>query len=413
MIEDRAIKWTRMSLSYLVIVALIGLVLRVKLAVIFPLFNFRYILHAHSHTAMLGWIYSAVYIALLYNYLPHKGFTGKVYNRLFILTQVSIAGMLITFSIQGYGAFSIAFSTLHIIFSYLFVYFFVRDTRKTRIEGKVPPSLKFVYSGLLFLVVSSFGPWTLAVLAANKLTGSEIYTQAVYFYLHFLYNGFFTFAIIGLWLRISERSGRYLTGRSQQWGYYLLFVSAFPAYFLSLLGFDIYNFLKITGIISGIIQLAAVLAIAPGLKRSLKNSDYESGGTDRILFSVSFYSLLAKFILQALSSVPVFTNAVFVFRDLVMGYLHLVLLGFVTCGIISWFGTSHFMELASRFSRSSVMVFLAGFALSEVLLFMQILITLIDLSVIPYHALLLGSSALMFAGISALWIKQLKLRGRR
>lgn len=406
MTDPKAIKWVKIALFYLVITALTGLIMRVKLAVIFPVFNFNFILHAHSHTAMLGWVYSALYIALLYSYLPEKGFTGKIYSRIFILTQVSIAGMLLTFSLQGYGAFSIAFSTLHVLLSYLFIFIFIKDTRTLKAAGNNWYSLKFVYAGFFFLAVSTIGPWGLAVLAALKLTGSSLYTQAIYFYLHFLYNGFFTFVIIGLWLKKSENTKPPINGRLLNISFILLFFAALPAYFLSLLGFDINYIIKWAGIISAIVQLTGVFILFITLKSGM-NVFPKMKGVIKILFYVSFISLIAKFILQSLSAVPLFTSAVFAFRDIVIGYLHLVLLGFVTCGLMSWFAGAKLMEHTSAFSKISVLIFLAGFVLSEILLFAQIVITIINLSVIPYHTLLLTASALMFAGILMIWLKQL------
>lgn len=77
--------------------------------------DYNHFLHGHSHLAYLGWIFNAIFVALLYAYLPGH---LKKYRLLFWLLQVAVIGMLISFPIQGYAAVSISFSTLHIFLSY-------------------------------------------------------------------------------------------------------------------------------------------------------------------------------------------------------------------------------------------------------------------------------------------------------
>lgn len=82
--------------------------------------NFKYFLHAHSHTAFLGWIFNAFYAVFIVAFVPAQKQTSFSYRLLFWLLQVAVLGMLFSFPVQGYAAVSITFSTLHIFLSYWF-----------------------------------------------------------------------------------------------------------------------------------------------------------------------------------------------------------------------------------------------------------------------------------------------------
>src|SRR5690606_36682010 len=80
--------------------ALMGLALRY--AVLHPLgINYRFLPHAHSHVAMLGWVYLMLYVLFVHYFVPEK---KPVYNRLFWATQLAVLGMLFSFPFQGYAA---------------------------------------------------------------------------------------------------------------------------------------------------------------------------------------------------------------------------------------------------------------------------------------------------------------------
>ncbi|MCG7859310.1 hypothetical protein MD537_20200, partial [Flavihumibacter sediminis] len=49
-------KWIRLALFNLLLVALAGLVLRLKILLPLPWIHHKHLLHAHSHFAFAGWI---------------------------------------------------------------------------------------------------------------------------------------------------------------------------------------------------------------------------------------------------------------------------------------------------------------------------------------------------------------------
>lgn len=411
-VRDRKRKWLLTASAYLVIIAVIGSVMRYKFAAIFPLFDFNFILHAHSHVAMLGWVYTAFFTAMMYKFLPASAFDSPAYIRIFWLIQISVVGMLITFPIKGYWALSIAFSTLHIFVTYYFIYRFKKDVSQD-IKNKYPSSLLFIYGGLILLIISTLGPFALAVIMAGKLGDKDLYQQAIYFYLHFQYNGWFTLGLAGIMLSKLEEKGIILNMNSVKLGFWLIFISCIPAYFLSLLSYSLPQWIIVISGISAFIELLGALIILRILLAYSKILLAESAGLVRTLFYISVFSLFLKFILQLLSSSSYFSAIVFSNRDIIIGYIHLVMLGMVTCGLLWWFSNKEFFDYNNSLSKTGLYLFLTGFVLSEVLLFMQFLIYYNIIPNLPYHLLLFISAVLMLAGFTLLWIKQYLLYNQK
>src|SRR6476469_4420968 len=191
-------KWIRIALINLSIVALLGVTMRYKIAYSFPFIDQKKFLHAHSHFAFSGWITMALMI-LLVAYLAKQ--QGNVillrYKWVLVANLVTAYGMLFSFPFQGYGLYSITFSTLSIFVSYIFALMYWKDLN--RLPEKNICHLWFK-AAVLFNAISSLGAFTLAGMMATKTIHQNWYLQAVYFFLHFQYNGWFFFACMGLFI---------------------------------------------------------------------------------------------------------------------------------------------------------------------------------------------------------------------
>lgn len=170
--------------------ALIGLILRFAYTglVAIPL-NFKYVLHAHSHVMLLGFLFNAILIYIWTNFT--KGI-DKISYRYFVAMQVSMAIMVIAFILQGYALYSILFSTLHLWLSYILL---IRLWK--RLEGNKEITL-MVKVGIIFHFLSSFGPYALGPLMVFDLKSSPWYQQAVFFYLHFQFLGVYFIWVLAL-----------------------------------------------------------------------------------------------------------------------------------------------------------------------------------------------------------------------
>src|SRR5699024_5200931 len=84
-------------LNFLV-AALLGLFMRyVYVGTINIPFKYSYLIHAHSHIAILGWVYLSLYSLFISGFLPTW---YRKYKRLFWITQISIVVMLFSFPFQ-------------------------------------------------------------------------------------------------------------------------------------------------------------------------------------------------------------------------------------------------------------------------------------------------------------------------
>lgn len=193
-------KYYSIPLIFFFIAASTGLLLRWHFISPLEIVRYPFLLHAHSHIMFLGWIFNAFYLSYVDSYVKAKW--SSRYRWLFFSLQALVVAMLISFPLQGYGLSSIIFSTLHTIVAVVFIVRFFRDLKQT--SSKNSASAWFVKISLAFFLLSGLGPFALGFIMANGLGQSNWYYFAVYFYLHFQYNGFFLFGILGLFFKLLE-----------------------------------------------------------------------------------------------------------------------------------------------------------------------------------------------------------------
>ncbi len=368
------------------------------------LLNFENTLHSHSHFAILGWLYNALYIAIVYTYVrdPLK---QKKYNILFWITQVSIIGMLLTFAWQGYAAYSITFSTMHILCSYAFIFFVLKDIFVIKKETL---SLKFIYAALFFLFLSSLGPWGLVVVVIQGLGGTDLYKQVIYFYLHFQYNGWFVFAVVGLWLKYFEDHGAKYKEGAASISFHLLFFATLGAYFLSLLGFNIPSSLKFVGIACAFLQLNGIRYLYILLFKNEVKIFQNAGKLPQLFFRFSFFMLFIKFLMQLVSALPKIGDAAFISREVTIGFIHLVMLGVISAGVLGWLTMNNLLNSQNKLLMYGSYIFLASFMVSEMLLFYPALVLWFGISgIADYVSYLFYLSIGMLTGIILIFISSL------
>jgi hypothetical protein len=341
------------------VAATLGLVLRWNFISPVSGLTFTYWLHAHSHSMFLGWVFNFLSLVFIHEHVD--GCQRKKYLILFGIIQLLLLGMLISFPLQGYGLYSIIISSLHTVSVAVFSFWFFRDTRKSAFDL----SRWFARISLLLFLLSSLGPFVLAPLAANGLTHTKWYYFAVYFYLHFQYNGVFTFGLLSL-----------LFGLLASWGVsvqlllakrlaYLMLISCFLGYALSTLWAQTPLFFNIIGVLAALIQCAAFIVLLKTFRSIPASVTSKVTSVSKILFSVAFLSFTAKLLLQLLSAHPQMAQLAYNTRNYVMAYLHMVLLGMISTFLVAW---SVEMKWIRTPSVSSVIIFLIGFVGTECLL---------------------------------------------
>jgi len=399
--------WLKFSLINLLIVALIGLLMRYKIGFEFPFLDQKHLQHSHSHFAFAGWI-SHTLMVLMISFLDNKTKNVmlipnlKPYNKILIANLICAYGMLFFFIIEGYGLFSIIFSTTSIVVSCFFGFYYFLDLKKIDRECL---SKNWFKAAIFFNVFSSLGTFALAYMMVTKNIHQQEYLASIYYYLHFQYNGWFFFACMGLLFS-------FLNLKASENPFYknvfkLFFISCIPAYFLSTLWLNLPLWLYIITVISSFIQMYAwfkfLLLALKNQKEYLKNFPFF---LRYILFFVGF-SLSVKFTLQLGSTIPALSQLAFGFRPIVIAYLHLVLLAIITLFLLFYIYANHYIHF-NKLIKIGVVIFSIGVVLNEVILAIQG-IAAFSYTVIPFvNELLFGAAIVLVIGIGITTIYSIK-----
>lgn len=368
-------QYSFICLINLLIAAGMGLLLRYAFIGI-PFFNFKHLVHAHSHTAALGWGYLLISVFILNSFLSSAERTGK---RLFLVTQLAVLGMAFSFPFQGYGPVSVPFSVLHIICSYVFVYLvwryadFQNAWEKLALRGAV-----------IFLVLSTIGIWCLGPSIVLYGKNSSAYSLCIQFYLHFLFHGFFIFSMLGLFLRSAGSSLDKIRNNKNVRVAGLILLAAVPLSFTTIINqFFPYIGFQSVNVVTQILQLISVtfLGILFG-KVSIpvaKSIHFPV----RWLFRFAWASLLLKFALQACTVFPEIARYSFLVRIITLGFIHLILLGFLTSFLLGLMIILFCKTACPRTIRWGSVIYLIGVILTEAAMFLQGLSYLLEKGNIP------------------------------
>jgi len=323
--------------------------------------NYKFILHAHSHTALLGWIYLGL-TTLIYKLFLSETQKPKQYKRIFYFTNVCILGMLVTFPIQGYALFSIIFSTLFLFASYWFAWFAMKYIPK---KFKNRFSWKLLKTALFYLIISSIGPWALGGIMATLGPESIWYKSSIYFYLHFQYNGWFIIALLGILIYILEEKGIQFHSEKLKSFYLLLNFAVLFTVFLSLLWSKPPKMVYILGLAGAVAQFLAFYELYFLLKAQVAELKITLGIRAFFLLKIAGILMVFKFMMQLVSAFPYFADLAYELKDFVIGYLHLVFLGIVITAMLAFMKYFKLITLP----RSFLWLFLLAFASTELLVF--------------------------------------------
>lgn len=390
-------RWIRITLFNLIIVALLGVIMRYKIPFTLSWLDQKHTLHAHSHFAFAGWVTQALMVFILH-ILPHDKTRPRRENALLIANMISAYGMLISFLIQGYGAISIAFSTLSIFIS---VWFLVHIWKKL---NALPRAVQWLFRGAAVLnVLSAIGPFWLAYLMINQISDQSAHLSALYFFLHFQYNGWFFLACLGVLFYFIYP---YVLNEKKMNTIALLFiVSALPNYLLSVLWLALPWPIFSLAILGVLLQGFAVVLLMQLLWKNKTLIQGQLSKTTRVVWSLSALAFLVKIALQSFSLIPSLSTLAFGFRPIVIGYLHLVLLGVISLFILGWMyqlSGAH----KSKLANTGIAIFISGILLNEFLLMTQgvasiqyIAIPHINIALLFAALLLLTGAIVQFIGV--------------
>lgn len=390
MINKRSL-WISLCLVNLCIVAILGFILRSKILFSLPSINYRNFLSAHSHFAFGGWVGLGLVTLLVYDILPRDKSSRKTYQWILICFEVSSLGMAFTFPFEGYAFLSIFFSSAYIFASFVFAVVFLKHLFRSAIHKNI----KLLSSAaIVCFVISSIGPLGLVYILVSKSGNSILYRDSIYTFLHFQYNGFFTLTVFALLFNLLFRKN--LISNNSKYFAWFLCLSVIPTLFLALLWHNYVWFYTIAAI--GCILIAATLFYFIKLLASLDKKKLFTYKIAYTLCMFSFFSFIIKMCLQIGTIIPTLGNAVYGDRPVIIGFLHLVFLGFVT-----FFMLSNFIESGYFIKNKKTIAFpfyLFSFAIiyNESLLMIQGLGVLFKTNSYLYSLLLWTASIFLLAG---------------
>ena len=361
------VQGVRVAFINLLIVGIIGCLLRYFFIDPIPGFNYSYVLHAHSHLALLGWVFMALFILILHAYLPVETGRYKKYIYYFVILQMANVGMLFTFPFTGYALWSIVFSTIHALTAMLFAWVFIREVG-SNITGPHSLSFQFVKWALVLLFVSNLAPFALGPVSATQ-GKTDLYYSLIYFYLHFQYNGWFTFVLMGLVIHQLEKHGLNTDHRLIKIGLLLKLFAVFPAYLLSVLWTSPGLMWNVIGGVAAITQLVGLVLILVFLIQHLSSLFKDHSVLMKVVFLTGMAAVSVQHVLMLLSAFPALNDIAFA-RNIVIAYLHLVLLGFVTVWIFYQLINLQLIK-DYKLSRIGYGLFFLAFLATELILVFQ------------------------------------------
>lgn len=395
--------WISLSLINLCLVAFLGFCLRSK--ILFPIrfIDYRNFLSAHSHFAFAGWAGLALVTLLIYDVLSENRSRKKFYGWVLAALEISSLGMAFTFPFFGYNGFSIFFSTLYIVAAVAFAPVYIKDLLKEQLHKTVK---LLATSAVISLILSFAGTLGLVYILLSRSGNSILYRDSIYTFLHFQYNGFFTLSLFALATNYLIKKGL-LPSRETVLFSLFLCCSIIPALFLSLLWHN--SIFVYVMAVAGCVFIIICLFYFFGFARWLQPERLFSSAVARTFWLFSIFSFGLKMLLNAGTIIPQLGNAVYGDRPVIIGFLHLVFLGFLTFYLLAQLIEDGYFTRHDKTITYPFYVFSFGIIANEVLLMTQGLGVLFKTNSDIYKWLLWGAAILLLIGAILIGVARLNV----
>jgi len=290
--------------------------------------NYSYWLHAHSHAAFLGWLHAGFSVLLAYALMPSL-LNSRKYARYFLVMQLLVAGLLISFPIEGYKTFSITFLSLFMIGTYVYAYFLLK---KNENKERYPATTAFAKAAVVFMLISSLSPWLLGPVIVFFGKNSVWYNLDVYFYLHFQYNGWFFLALLALLIHLLEKNGVVIPEKVWKRSLRLLFSGIFLGYITNTLWTEPPIYFNLLALVSVFLEASGLVILFNFIRRHIDTLSLTTRQRRWLRWVV--FAIAVKVLLQFMASCPYYAKLAYSIRDMVIGYLHWVMLALFSVSLL-------------------------------------------------------------------------------
>lgn len=320
----------RWGFVFLCVAGFAGLVMRLLPYAGIRGLNYSHLLHAHSHIAILGWSFLVLFGFFVSDFERTGHTDGKRYRLIALAFIFILFGILAGFIWQGYGWLSILFLTLHVFLSYLLGYHVFRNYRNENIFS-FSSYRSFLKTGYFFHLFSTIPLLLLGLVVHLYGKQSALYQNAIYYYMHFQYNGFLLLCVLGFLLRELERHGVVFNDKMMSRALNCLNLSVLFTMYLSFVWAWPRALYFVIGGVGVLLQAYALVLMAGAVRvQALVKKRFHFSG---LLISLSL-ALVLKTILQGYSAIPDFVPVIFGNRSFIIFYLHLVFLGIIGFGLL-------------------------------------------------------------------------------
>ncbi|MBE2223108.1 MAG: hypothetical protein IAF02_16315 [Anaerolineae bacterium] len=325
--------WVWLSgLGLFILAASTGVLMRFGIIMGFP-YGLQYtnVRHAHSHLMYFGWVTPAL-MGLILTWLPrvterplspqHQKQFRIVLIIIFILSVAAYSAfMLYGYRPASVGDLSLPISTILASFNMLawygFIFVYWRATKG--LERKRPLSLRLWDAGLAFMVLASLGAWGVAVTVIFNMRDPVLSAALTHLFLDTFSEGWFVLTLLGLAYAVTPQAATHpWASKSEN-----LLIMGMPVVFLLTVPVtSLPPFVRLIASIGG-------LMVGIGLWGNIVILWRASSSAWR--FPLVFLALKAT--TGLIITIP--TLAIWAERSLLrVSYLHWLLLGFVSGGLI-------------------------------------------------------------------------------
>lgn len=391
--------WLRFSVFNFLLVAVLGVLMRYKIAYSLPIVDQKHVQEAHSHFAFYGWITQIIYVLIiryLHGILSEQQL--KKYHTLLVVNAISAFVMIPSFIYNGYYWLSIAASTAALLTSFVFFFFLLMD-----LKGKQDLAKPWFIGGLFFAVISSVGVFGLSYMMSSGNMTQNLYLSSTYYYLHFQYNGFFIFSCIGFLFHSLKEIGAEISEKDNKMIFWLMFVGCVIGFGLSVLWIKMPLWIFIAIILGTIAQTIGAVKLYLVVKKNWPKLVLNFSALQRFVLMYVGFAFFAKIVLQLGSTIPALSQFAFGFRNVVIAYLHLILLMCVSAFLINQILATNVFKITKPVT-TGLKLLLLGIFLNEAVLGLMGIFSIKYIS-IPYTPqILLAVSLLMLVSLGIMLV---------
>jgi len=399
--------WVNMAIINLCLVASLGVLMRSKMVLSLPWIDYNRLADTHGHFAFSGWVSFALCVLLIYE-LPGELYKNKIYHYLLAAILFCSWATLLSSPFACGKFVTEAVSIAYILTTYLFSWKFIGDVRKS---GTCKTVKLLSISSLVCLLLSSGGALMLAYLFSVRSLNAILYRDALFSYLHFQYNGFFTLAVFALIMNKVTKEASEQARKNMHRFATLLCLSILPSLFITFLWHQ-------TSPVVHLISLGGAFLLLLSFTWFIITA-FETVGEFkktlpflRLMIILALSAFLLKTFLQSLTVINSVNVLVFGNRPMIMGFLHLVFLGFVTLFLIVYFGQEGMLDCSQPFTRVAIGTFTAAIVINEILLGLQGLGAMFITSSPLFNWYLLGAGILLLTGSLLIGISRIRTKQR-